>query len=298
MLNKEECRLKINLGLPVEYHILNLGAGVQSTTLYLLNMMGTIMPKFDLAIFADTQEEPKAVYEHLKWLQSLGGPEIWVRTAGSLGANLMIGENSTKQRFVSIPAYTAVEGAKKATGLIRRQCTSEYKILVIDRAVRYDLLGLSKRKWWPKNATVHHYFGISVDEARRSKNIIKNHENFKNKRVPHFPLLELNWTRGDCQNFLKEHVPHPVPRSACVFCPYKSNYEWLLTKQDPEAWARAVQIDRALRTPGNVLNRNMNQKMYLHNSAKPLEEINFEELIITDKSVPGFAKECTGGCGL
>lgn len=39
-----------------EFHILNLGAGVQSTALYLMSMRGEA-PKFDCAIFADTQEE-------------------------------------------------------------------------------------------------------------------------------------------------------------------------------------------------------------------------------------------------
>ncbi|MFQ5591612.1 MAG: hypothetical protein ACE5HE_10650 [Phycisphaerae bacterium] len=47
--------------------ILNLGAGVQSTTLAFMAHNGAI-PAFDYAIFADTQGEPKAVYAHLKWL--------------------------------------------------------------------------------------------------------------------------------------------------------------------------------------------------------------------------------------
>lgn len=281
-----------------EFHILNLGAGVQSTTVYLLNMAGKITPRFDVAIFADTQEEPKLVYDHLAWLMSLGGPPIWIRTKGSLGDNLVRGENSTKQRFVSIPCYTAPDGADKSTGITRRQCTSEYKIMVIEKATREDLLGLKKYGRWPKNIVAHNYFGISADEARRSVNIKKTYEVYKGRRLPHFPLLELNWTRGDCINYLKEHVPHEVPRSACVFCPYKSNYEWLQTKQDPEAWARVLQIDKALRTPGTVVNRNMNQKMYLHNSAKPIDEIDFEELIKKDKSAGNFFKECLGGCGL
>ena len=282
-----------------EYHILNLGAGVQSTTVYLLNMQGKITPKFDVAIFADTQEEPKAVYEHLKWLKSLGGPPIWIRTKGSLGDNLLKEENSTKQRFVSIPAYTAPDDAKKATGITRRQCTSEYKIIVIDKTIREDLLGLKKYQRWPKNIIVHNYFGISADEARRSKNIIKTYKVFNGKKFPHFPLLEFNWTRADCIEYLKEHVPHDVPRSACVFCPYKSNFEWLQAKKDPEAWARIVQIDKALRTPGLVVNRNMNQKMYLHNSAKPIDEIDFEELIKNKQDkINKFTTECKGMCGL
>ena len=36
-----------------EYHILNLGAGVQSTTLYLMGVYGELDQPFDVAIFAD-----------------------------------------------------------------------------------------------------------------------------------------------------------------------------------------------------------------------------------------------------
>ena len=281
-----------------EYYILNLGAGVQSTTVYLMNMEGLITPKFDLCIFADTQDEPDAVMEHLSWLQTQDGPEIWIRTKGSLGDNLLKGENSTHQRFVSIPAFTAADGAEKSSGITRRQCTSEYKIGVIDLAIRREVLGLKVYQHWPKNIVVHQYFGISADEARRSVSIKKMYERYKGKRVPHFPLLEMNWTRADCLKWLADRVPHQVPRSACVYCPYKSNYEWWLAKQDPKAWARIVQIDHALRTPGLVVNRNMNQKMYLHKSAKPIDEIDFEELMKKEKGGPSFAKECTGGCGL
>lgn len=54
-----------------EFHILNLGAGVQSTMLALLSHKRTFpetVPVFDAAVFADTQEEPPAVYKHLHWL--------------------------------------------------------------------------------------------------------------------------------------------------------------------------------------------------------------------------------------
>jgi hypothetical protein len=43
---------------------LSLGAGVQSTTLLLMSLDGTL-PKVDCAIFADTGWEPARVYEHL-----------------------------------------------------------------------------------------------------------------------------------------------------------------------------------------------------------------------------------------
>ncbi len=68
-----------------ELHILNLGAGVQSRTLYLMFLRGDLTPQIDYAIFADTGEEPMPVYRHLEWLQSLNGPHILVRSIGRLG---------------------------------------------------------------------------------------------------------------------------------------------------------------------------------------------------------------------
>ncbi len=101
----------------IEHHVLNLGAGVQSTCLYLLSRESEFKHHFDVAIFADTQEETQAVYDHLAWLRSLGKPDIWVRTAGKLGDDLIRGTNSTGQRFASIPAFTAECPNVEATGL-------------------------------------------------------------------------------------------------------------------------------------------------------------------------------------
>jgi hypothetical protein len=44
-----------------EYRVLNLGSGVQSTTLYLMYLIGEITPGIQCAIFADTGEEPRGV---------------------------------------------------------------------------------------------------------------------------------------------------------------------------------------------------------------------------------------------
>ena len=44
--------------------VISLGAGVQSTTMALMAAQGEIGPMPDCAIFADTQGEPRKVYEH------------------------------------------------------------------------------------------------------------------------------------------------------------------------------------------------------------------------------------------
>lgn len=106
----------------------------------------------------------------------------------------------------------------------------------------------------------------------------------------------MNWSRQDCLDYLADKLPHAVPRSACVFCPYHSNAEWKhLKATDPAGWNRAVEVDNALRKPGTVANRNLDQKMYVHRSCVPLDVIDF------DKPQLGLfrpmANECQGLCG-
>ena len=202
------------------YHILNLGAGVQSTALYLMFVNGEMDHQLDYAAFADTQEEPESVYRHLDWLRSLGGPPILIDTAGKLGDDLIHGKNSTGQRFASIPAFTSATPGVTG-GMLRRQCTAEYKIEVCERIIRRQIVGLEYRQRMPKGVKVVQYFGLSYDEPRRVSKV-------RNRFVGHpwaegrFPLFELEMTRGDCVDYLKgQQIPHEVPRSACVFCPFK-----------------------------------------------------------------------------
>jgi len=283
----------------MEVHVLSLGAGVQSTTVYLLALDGRLAVRFDAAIFADTADEPRAVYEHLDWLKAQGGPPIIVRSVGRLGDDILAGRNTTGQTFyaAAIPAYTG-NGRGLAFGKGRRQCTREYKTRVIERAIRRDVLGLKPRRPIPKSITVHQYIGISVDEARRTISIRRRFAAGGARRgVPHFPLIDLGWTRGDCDRFLRTRVPHRVGRSACVFCPLKSDREWLLLKEsDPEGWARAVQIDEALRNRPAAITARLRLPIYLHRSATPLATVTLKGEGQAD--FPYFAQECEGACGV
>jgi 3'-phosphoadenosine 5'-phosphosulfate sulfotransferase (PAPS reductase)/FAD synthetase len=268
--------------------ILNLGAGVQSTAVYLLMSQGVI-PAAEVAVFADVQEEPQAVYMHLEWLRSQAGPPIVTVTSGKLGDDLIDGTNSTGQRFASIPAFTA------GGGMVRRQCSSEYKIKPIERYIRRDVLGLKPRQRVPRDVDITQVFGISFDERSRASRIFERY-NFNEKQWKcSFPLVDMRWSRGDCERFLREHVPHETPRSACVFCPFHTDAEWLrLRDGDAAGWQRAVEIDNALR--GNArANEGMDHQMYLHAARKPLEEITFSGEGQTEIS---FDNECEGVCGV
>jgi hypothetical protein len=147
---------------------------------------------------------------------------------------------------------------------------------------------------------VHRYFGISHDERSRASRIF---ELFLEKRAyqVHFPLVERMLTRANCIEWLQEvgNVPHEVPRSACVYCPFHTDAEWLRLKSGGGAdWARAVEIDTALRTSGAVANRDMEQTMFLHRSCKPLTQIEFHPRENAKEKQLGFGVECEGVCGI
>jgi hypothetical protein len=289
--------------------ILNLGAGLQSTTLYLMSLKQTIpesVPLYDYAIFADTQEEPTAVYHHLQWLQSLGGPPILIGTAGKLGDNLLREENPTGGRFASIPAYTAkVEGGDE--GRTKRQCTKEYKIEIIEQIIRYQIVGLERRHRFPIDEIhIEQHFGLSFDEHRRRARVLMRFHGHRWASA-HFPLFDLFMTRGECRAWLEQQeIPHPVPRSACTFCPFHSNAEWRdLRDHDPESWKRAIEVDEGLRREGAVVNRGLSQKLYVHRSCIPLSRANIDTPE-PQHNQQRFAfglfgvveEECEGMCGI
>jgi hypothetical protein len=99
-----------------------------------------------------------------------------------------------------------------------------------------------------------------------------------------------------------------------VFCPYHSDEEWQRIQEVPEDWARAVEVDKALRKPGTVVNRNMNQLMYMHDSCLPLDQVDFAARIADKQarlqekariaglqgtlSFNRFNTECEGVCGV
>lgn len=275
--------------------ILNLGAGVQSTAVYLLALDGEI-ETFDCAIFADTQEEPQAVYDHLAWLKSLGGPEIRVVSRGRLGDDLVSGTNSTNHRFASIPVFMQEPDAAGTSGLARRQCSAEYKIVPIEREIRRGVLGLKPRARIPKGTKIQQVFGISLDEQRRAVAIQKRTRKNAWAEEPSFPLIDRNWTRGRCIAYLKGRVPHETPRSACSFCPFHNDEEWQHIKTtDPAAWKRALEIDEAIRDPTSRRAKDRRLTAYLHRSGLPLADVDFNA---KGAMFPGLTFECEGMCGI
>lgn len=166
----------------------------------------------------------------------------------------------------------------------------------MDRAVRRELLELKPRQRIPKDVLVYQYFGISTDEAARAVRARKRFEKVRHT-VPLYPLIEMGWSRTACVEYLQGKLPYEVPKSSCVFCPYRTNLSWRhLQATDPEGWARAVHIDNALRADGSIVTRGFRQKLFLHRSCEPLGRIDFD-ILAPNTLDPMAARECHGTCG-
>ena len=243
-------------------NIINLGAGVQSSTMALMAAHGEITPMPDCAIFADTGWEPKAVYEWLAFLKTK--LPFVVHTVGA--ADLREQQISARMRgyaaegvqWASLPYFTMADGATKR-GMVRRQCTNEYKIQPIESFIKHDLLGLKSRQRAPKTPVVEQWRGISADESQRMK---PSREKWMTVRYP--LAMEMHMTRGDCLAWLKRNGYPQAPRSACIGCPFHSDYEWLQMRNErPAEWADAVEFDASIRRAGG-----MRGETFLHASCK------------------------------
>ena len=267
-------------------NILSLGAGVQSSTMALMAAKGELTPMPDCAIFADTGAEPWHVYDQLDYIQELVPfPVYTVMEEGGLEKSLLESLKDGKDkkgRFASAPFYTESVNGK---GMLRRQCTQEFKIKPIQQKIR-QLMCLGKGERGPKEVAVSQWIGISMDEAHRMKpNQTKWIEN-------RWPLIEEGMHRYHCLQWMEENE-HPKPRkSACYFCPYHDDKTWQLMKDtDQDSFDLAIKMDNLIR--GGV--HKTKEKLYLHRSMQPISDVDFEP---DRDQVDMFGNECEGMCGL
>ena len=270
-------------------HIISLGAGVQSTTMALMAAHGEITPMPDCAIFADTQWEPKAVYEHLTWLQTALPFPVHIVSAGDLwtAATKVRRTKDGQRTYVAtgLPVFTK----GNIDGIGKRQCTAKFKIDPINREVR-RLLGKS-RVTKRDGVLVSMWIGISVDEAMRKK------PNAKPYIWSRWPLLEKNFTRNSCLEWLEAHNYPKPPRSACTFCPYHSDIEWL--NLTPTEFADAVKKERQLQEAYQESTA-LQTTPFFHRQMIPLDQVTLNPALPADKryQLDMFNNECEGMCGV
>lgn len=280
---------------PVEgakLRVMSNGGGIQSSTLIMMMCLGEL-PWVDHIIHAETGDDGDATGRHLDWLDSqiirYSNGRIGIHRVSRGGRlsdrfrNRALGKGVTNNdRFVTAPFYTS-GGKSGRGGQGKRQCTREFKIEPLEKKQR-QLLGFEPRQRIPARSC-EVWIGISTDE------VVRAGAAYTSWTVNRYPLLEKRMSRQDCVTWLQSHRFPVPPKSACIFCPYKSNAEWRwLRDNDPKAWAEALEIDRLIRsTPG------MREREYLHRDRVPLGEV---DLSTDEERGQGLLMVCEAGCGL
>lgn len=229
--------------------ILSYGAGTPSTTLVGMACENAMrgyhvwpeVPIYDAVIFCDLHAEPSWVYRQAAFAADLcrrASIPFYKLDVDLYGDYL---NRFGKARVSSIPFWTLGKDGKK--GRMPRQCTVDYKIKMIERFVRYDLLCYRPRERTlsvDKHAHRLH-MGIMAEEARRakeSKAIL-----FENK----YPLVAMGWTRSDCYAYNREVWGIETKASCCVFCPFHTGYFYQhIREHDPACYACACQVDELI----------------------------------------------------
>lgn len=249
--------------------ILSMGWGVQSFTIACMSALGEL-PKLDYAIHSDTGYESKLTYafsrKYTPWLEE-HGIKI-VTTHGTSGdTDEIFNKMKNGKLFACIPVFQAnVSGS--GTSMLRRQCTSKWKIRPIRRVIS------NVRKRHP----VIQVMGISYDEMERMRSSDLKYLTYE------YPLVNRKITRQDCVIWLEKNKIDVPPKSACVFCPYHSTQKWAHTKLIQEDWEIAVKVDNLIR------DYDIDKKSYLNMKLLPLEELDLSKYDDYD-----FI-ECSGTC--
>jgi hypothetical protein len=265
-------------------HIISLGAGVQSSAMALMAACGEITPMPKCAIFADTQAEPKSVYTWLDWLEKQLPFAVHRVSKGNLTevATTLRTKRDGSGQWTKSVIPTFMKNPDGSRGILQRQCTYDYKVLPLTR----EALRISNK------GPVVQWIGISLDEAHRMKPS-------RDKRIENrWPLIEVGKKRHDCLRWMEANDFPAPPRSACVYCPYHSDFEWARLKRDePEEFERAVVFERQL----HVLKAKTNNQRaipFLHASLIPLDEVDFRTDLDMGQLELQFGNECEGMCGV
>ena len=281
---------------PVEgakLRVISNGNGVQSTATILMALHREIGPMPDAIINSDPGDELQGTYRHALWLEQevarlSNGQVRWINTSKGerlsdsirrrAEGNAGLRQDGKPNRFVSAPFFTGNGGQG------RRQCTREFKVEPLIKVQR-GLMGYKPRQRIPVGSC-EIWIGFSTDE------VVRAGPAFERWAVHRFPLLEQRMSRWDCEQWLRRHGYAVPPKSACIFCPYRSDHEWRwMRDNEPESWAKAVAIDEMIRnTPG------MRQREYLHDSRKPLSEVDLSTA--EDRGQGSLLSVCEGHCGV
>lgn len=259
--------------------VISLGWGVQSWALAAMSALG-VLPPVDVAIHADTTHERRETYdlarEMMPWLEKRGVRVVTVKAKAQkrLDPCYMVDKPS-----VFLPLYST-DIKTQSNGMLRRQCTSEWKIKPIRRWLQENRNNQKCKTW----------LGITFDEVGRMN---KSHVRYVENIYPFIDAFPQPMTRTAVMQWLHEQgLPIPV-KSCCIFCPYHDRATWREIKLSGNGdWIKAIEVDKAIR------NKRPGYLCYLTAARLPLEECDFSNEQDHGQLTLWDEEECSGMCFL
>lgn len=229
-----------------------------------------LVPVYDLVVFCDLGKEPPWVLSQVEFIR---------KACETVGIEFIVLKSPLyqdylrdfgKRRVVSIPFWTLSPEGKK--GKMMRNCTMEYKIDMIQKYVRWEILGYRKGQRTKQEDLKAHemHIGFSAEEKQRCKD--NPHKMFVN----HFPLVEMGLERKDNYAYIRDVWGLETKASACTFCPFHRNYFFQhLKNEEPEKYRDLVEFDELLER--EQPNTKIQSKLYISRSRKRIAELDPKE---------------------
>lgn len=261
--------------------ILSCGAGQQSTAFALMSCDNVLhpgkfplIPIFDAILFCDLGGEREWVYRQVDFIKEqcmkVGIP-FYVLRNKNLKEDYM--QNYRKNRVVTIPFWSVDENGKK--GKMTRHCTIDYKIIQMQNFVRWELLGYRKGQRTKAEDVQAHEMHIGFTAEEQQRIFDSKHKLFVNK----FPMVEMGLTRADNYAYVKEYWGLETKGSACLFCPFHTNYFFYECKNSClNDYKTITDFDGILEhgTPNSRIGV-PNSKIYISRSRKRIKDLLPEE---------------------
>jgi len=261
--------------------ILSCGAGQQSTALALMSCDNVVnsgkfplVPIYDAILFCDLGGEAEWVYQQVDFIKNAcrhAGIPFYLLRDKNLKDDYL--QNYGKSRVCTIPFWSIDESGKK--GKMTRHCTIDYKIIQMQNFVRWNLLGYQKgQRTRPEDIGAHEmHIGFTTEESQRIFD--SKHKLFVNK----FPMCEMGLTRADNYTYVREKWGLKTKGSACLFCPFHTNYFFNERRCNyPADYQEIIEFDDMLEN--GVPNSRIgvpDSKVYISRSRKRIRDLTEEE---------------------
>jgi hypothetical protein len=269
-------------GITKIYYVLSFGGGTQSTHLFEQMLQGK--RHYDFVIMSDVGAEPEFIHNKVDWWRNrqkkFGNTTPFIITHHNqmdkgLEEMLMRYIHTDYLRF-QMPLYFnhlhEITGEEIPGGIMKRQCTTDFKITPVQQTVRRMVLheyGLGDLQHMPKHIAFIMDLGFSYDEINR----VNHWQSTKYKYMYRtYPLVEEGITTDDSIQFLIDNNM-PIRRSRCYFCPFncdKLGMSWQeIIDTEPLSFLKACYFDEELRRVQKTGSKNMRSVPYFHYTRKP-----------------------------